>query len=89
MDGSRKQFEEWFKPKKMAMMSKSIRTLSIRKVHSLQWEAWKASRQDNPVVAYLTHQGSAVSPDDFEGGESEMHKTAKREEWVPLVKKGE
>ncbi|MBS0857257.1 MULTISPECIES: hypothetical protein [unclassified Tatumella] len=81
MDESRRQFEEVFKnwhPDKVGPYMKHIAEYF-----------WQASRQSQQVVAYLTHQGSAVSPDDFEGGEAEMHETAKREEWFPLVKKGE
>ncbi|WP_241575054.1 hypothetical protein [Rosenbergiella nectarea] len=54
-----------------------------------RWLFWQASRQSQQVVAYLAHSGVSVSPDDFEGGEAEMHETAKREEWVALVKKEE
>jgi len=81
MDESRKQFEEWWKKPEQHELRKSC---------AQGWGdyIWQASRRVNPVVAYLTHQGSAVSPDDFEGGEAEMHETAKREEWFPLVKKG-
>ncbi|MBT0725434.1 hypothetical protein HH682_13600 [Rosenbergiella sp. S61] len=91
MDESRKQFEEW------AVYAYGDGCLTLRPniqkyeswVLESAWHAWQASRQYQSVIAYLTHQGSAVSPDDFEGGEAEMHETAKREEWAPLVKKGD
>ena len=101
MDESRKQFEEWFyrnfvesEHQKIDFengeyqLTEGYDTDFLIHLQSM-WMAWDASRQSQQVVAYLTNHGSAVSPDDFEGGEVEMHETAKREEWFPLVKKGE
>lgn len=48
------------------------------------WIGWQASRTTLPV-AYMTHHGSAVSPDDFADGEEEMHQAAKTEGWTPLI----
>ncbi|WP_241626786.1 hypothetical protein [Rosenbergiella epipactidis] len=92
MDEQRKQFEEWIKAERPKLFLDLLETYPTRYSDPSTerlWQAWQASRQAQSIVAYLTHQGSAVSPDDFEGGEAEMHETAKREEWAPLVKKGE
>lgn len=93
MDESRKQFEEWIKAERPRLFLDYLTTYTPNQYADPATErlsqAWQASRECQQVVAYLTHQGSAVSPDDFEGGEVEMHETAKREEWMPLVKKGE
>lgn len=89
MDESRKQFEKFFS-KHCTDMTRANNGMNYSDPSlDVCWISWQASRQSQSVVAYLTHQGSAVSPDDFEGGEAEMHETAKREEWVPLVKKGD
>ena len=41
---SRAQFEEWFKPKKIAMQNRGISTVRIVRLCQRQWEAWQASR---------------------------------------------
>ena len=41
---SRAQFEEWFKPKKIAMQNRDISTVRIVRLCQRQWEAWQASR---------------------------------------------
>lgn len=93
MDESRKQFEEYWDNYTGSRdgRCKSLRSGAGYRNKSANecWVFWQASRQEQSIFAYLTHQGSAVSPDDFEGGEAEMHETAKREEWFPLVKKGD
>jgi len=93
MNETRKQFEEWIKAERPRLFLDYLTTYTPNQyadpATERLWQAWQASRQSQPVVAYLTHHGSAVSPDDFEDGESEMHETAKREEWFPLVKKGD
>ncbi|KMV69637.1 hypothetical protein AI29_00180 [bacteria symbiont BFo2 of Frankliniella occidentalis] len=95
MDESRKQFEEFICSisnsdicRYFILSKDASGNYTLPRTRD-RWVFWQASRQSQRVIAYLTHQGSAVSPDDFEGGETEMHETAKREEWFPLVKKGE
>lgn len=93
MNESRKQFEECWDNYTGSRdgRCKSLRSgIGYRNKSANEcWDFWRISRHSQSTIAYLTHQGSAVSPDDFEGGEAEMHETAKREEWAPLVKKGE
>ena len=85
MDKMREDFEMWFKPKKIAMQMRGISSLRIVRLHQRQWEAWQASRKAGKAVAYMTHHGSAVSPDDFKGGEEEMLFFAKVDGWTPLI----
>lgn len=44
MDESRKQFEEWFNPRKIAMQKRGISTIRIVRLHKKMLEAWQASR---------------------------------------------
>lgn len=44
MDESRKQFEEWFNPRKIAMQKRGISTIRIVRLHKKMLEAWRASR---------------------------------------------
>lgn len=50
MMDSRAQFEEWFKPKKIAMQNRGISTVRIVRLCQRQWEAWQASRAAIEVV---------------------------------------
>lgn len=71
VDKSREEFEAWFK-------NQHSQTVSL-------WDVWQASRKAATPVAYLTHHGIAVSPDDFNGGADEMTLTARSEGWSPLI----
>ncbi|RYH61309.1 hypothetical protein EVY07_08960 [Enterobacter hormaechei] len=44
MDESRKQFEDWFNPRKIAMQKRGISTIRIVRLHKKMLEAWQASR---------------------------------------------
>lgn len=44
MDESRKQFEEWFNPRKIAMQKRGISTIRIVRLHKKMLEAWQSSR---------------------------------------------
>lgn len=44
MSESRKQFEEWFNPRKIAMQKRGISTIRIVRLHKKMLEAWQASR---------------------------------------------
>lgn len=44
MDESRKAFEEWFNPRKIAMQKRGISTIRIVRLHKKMLEAWQASR---------------------------------------------
>lgn|GEM_PF-893891 len=41
---SRKQFEAWFSPRKIAMQKMGISTIRIVRLHKKMLEAWQASR---------------------------------------------
>lgn len=52
------------------------------------WKFWQASRaaiERVTIVAYQDNYGNAVSAEDFDGGENEMHETAFKDGWTPLV----
>ena len=44
MKSSIEQFEEWFKPRKIAMQKRGISTIRIVRLHKKMLEAWQASR---------------------------------------------
>lgn len=44
MEESRKQFEAWFSPRKIAMQKRGISTIRIVRLHKKMLEAWQASR---------------------------------------------
>jgi len=84
VDKSREEFEAWFKNEwldKVAPMT----MIERHRLHNIAWSAWQASRKAGKAVAYMTHHGSAVSPDDFKGGEEEMLFFAKVDGWTPLI----
>lgn len=55
MDESRKAFEQWFNPRKIAMQKMGISTIRIVRLQKKMLEAWNASRSliKNP----LNHKG--------------------------------
>lgn len=81
----RQQFETWFLKKSEEMLNEGETHVSVLRQCEKDWKAWQAGIAAGKVVAYMTHQGSAVSPDDFAGGEEEMHHSAKMEGWTPLI----
>lgn len=44
MKSSREQFEEWFRPRKIAMQKKGVAEISIARLRRKMLEAWQASR---------------------------------------------
>lgn len=44
MDESRKAFESWFNPRKIAMQKRGISTIRIVRLHKKMLEAWNTSR---------------------------------------------
>lgn len=63
MEESRKQFEAWFSPRKIAMQKRGISTIRIVRLHKKMLEAWQASRAaieiELPEIAWdITECGS-------------------------------
>lgn len=44
MDKLREEFEQWFSPREKAMKSQGLGLISISRLKSKQWEAWRDSR---------------------------------------------
>lgn len=44
MDKLREEFEKWFSPREKAMKSQGLGLISISRLKSRQWEAWRDSR---------------------------------------------
>lgn len=90
MDKSREDFENWAEEAGALPWGYLKRQRNPSGGYSVQiytymWAAWQASRKAGKAVAYMTHHGSAVSPDDFKGGEEEMLFFAKVDGWTPLI----
>ncbi|WP_181574587.1 hypothetical protein [Enterobacter hormaechei] len=92
MDESRKAFEQWalevmqFTPDELTWDEK--RNCYRDYVPHMAWKGWQASREEiakGSIVAYQDFYDNAISAGDFEGGEDEMHETAFKEGWTPLV----
>ncbi|WP_435952713.1 hypothetical protein [Dryocola sp. BD626] len=88
MTTSREQFERWVNRRPLSKLIGFCERDGdgyMHLQHTQLWEAWHASRHSGDVLAYMTFHNSAVSPDDFVGGEEEMHHSAKAEGWTPLI----
>ncbi|HEY3987427.1 hypothetical protein [Cedecea sp.] len=93
MSDSREQFEAWYRLNWGHTEDRHESIFEISECHGcycrlgvrMAYDAWQASRAAGKIVAYMTHHGSAVSPDDFAGAEEEMHHSAKMEGWTPLI----
>lgn len=78
---SREQFEDFVR--------ENLHPGASNAVIRLCWHAWQASRaaiEQGEIVAYQDAYGNALSEGDFDGGADEMHETAFKEQWTPLIK---
>ncbi|MEI9696063.1 hypothetical protein V5074_23465 [Atlantibacter hermannii] len=61
---SRKQFEAWFSPRKIAMQKRGISTIRIVRLHKKMLEAWQASR----AAIEIDLPDKVMVEDEFDNG---------------------
>ena len=90
MDESRRQFLEWLPSfwSRETLIDYDGDEQFVEEWVQGAWVGYQVGLhilQQQPIAAYQDDYGNAVSAGDFDGGEDEMHETAHREGWTPLV----